>query len=179
MKTNCKNIVKSKIVVISKYVMLLFTSAILLSSCSKDDETTSNTALAANTLTFKGNPITFNGVSIDDDNLIQEYIFTTASNLSMVLYCRFIPNTIQNGNSYLSTYTADAVLYLPVNNYPTLTVRGYINYQGKHYRTNSGQVKIKRNDTGNQTFEFVNLKLKDEAGTDEQTLNGTINLPKN
>ncbi len=47
----------------------------------------------------------------------------------------------------------------------------------KHIKTIAGQVKIKRNTTGNQTIEFTNFKVK--IGTEEQLLNGTINLPKN
>ena len=167
-----KNLLK-KIVILS---VLAFTI-----SCSKDgDENASNNV--PNTLIFKGNPITFNGLSVDDSalNSTSEYIFTTSSGLSMVFYCKYLnvvgPDPRQESADGIVTYSADAVNYSPVNNYPELSVRGYINYDNLQYFSNSGQVKIKRNDTGNQTFEFVNFKVK--VGTEEQLLNGTINLPK-
>ena len=150
-------------------------------SCSKDEDSNKPAAIAAvqpNTLDFKGNPIVFNGLSIDDDasNGYSEYILTTLSNLSMVFYCKYIGNGLQGSNVGTVTYTTDAINYFPVNNYPQLCVRGYINYQGSVYETYSGQIKIKRNATGNQTIEFVNLTLR---SLDGGTLNGTINLPKN
>ena len=149
------------------------------SSCSKDDD--SNKPAAAvqpNTLTFKGNAIVFNGISINDDTTTKttEYILTTLSNLSMVFYCKYIGTTLQGNNIGSVTYTTDAVDFQPVNNYPQLSVRGYVNFETSQYKTFSGQIKIKRNTTGNQTIEFVNLKVK--SGTEEQILNGTINLPK-
>lgn len=100
----------------------------LLLSCSKDDS--GNNAAAENTLSFKGNPITFNSLSIDDEapNNTSEYIFTTTSGLSMVFYCKYIGTGIQNGSIGTVTYTTYEVDYQPVNNYPQLTVRGYINY---------------------------------------------------
>ena len=98
----------------------------------------------------------------------------------MVFYCKYLDvigtDPLQTSADGIVTYTADAVNYNPVNNYPALTVRGYVNYENQQYFTNSGQIKIKRNASGNQTFEFVNLKFK--VGTEEQLLNGTINLPK-
>lgn len=162
-------------------ILLLASLFLLLISCNKDDDENA-TNNAENTLIFKGNPITFNGLSVDDSalNSTSEYIFTTSSGLSMVFYCKYL-NVVgtdprQESADGIVTYSADAVNYSPVNNYPELTVRGYINYDNLQYYTNSGQVKIKRNDTGNQTFEFVNFKVK--VGTEEQLLNGTINLPK-
>ena len=148
-------------------------------SCSKNDDTPTVSAPVANTLTFKGNPITFNGLSIDDEssNFTTEYIFTTVSNLSMVFYCKLLAGVRQTNEMGTQTFTADAVDYLPVNNYPNTTVRGYVNYENKTYKTVSGQVKIKRNATGNQTIELINFKVK--VGNEEGMLNGTINLPKN
>ena len=165
-----------------KTTIAILALSILTFSCSKDDETPAVNAPAANTLTFKGKPITFNGLSIDDaaPNRTSEYIFTTSSGLSMVFYCKYLDvigtDPLQTSADGIVTYTADAVNYNPVNNYPALTVRGYVNYENLQYFTNSGSIKIKRNDSGNQTFEFVNLKFK--VGTEEQLLNGTINLPK-
>lgn len=160
-----------------------FLTLSLLFSCNKDDNAPASTTLPANTLLYKGNPITFNGLSVDDaaPNRTSEYIFTTSSEVSIVLYCKYIDvvgtDPIQVSADGTVTYTADAVNYLPVNNYPELTVRGYLNDGWAQYFTTSGQVKIKRNDTGDQTFEFINFKVK--AGNDEQVLNGIINLPKN
>ncbi len=162
-----------------KSTIAILAVLIFMMSCSKDDETPAPTAPVANTLNFKGNPITFNGLSIDDDsnNFTTQYIFTTVSNLSMVFYCKLLPGVRQTNEMGEQTFTADAVDYFPVNNYPNTTVRGYINYEDKTYKTIAGQVKIKRNTTGNQTIEFTNFKVK--IGIEEQVLNGTINLPKN
>lgn len=165
----------------SKLLVLLLSTSLMC--CKKDDEVKPTlTAAVPNTLTFKGNNITFNGLSIDDDasTATSEYIFTTISNLSMVLYCKYIDvvftDPLQTSADGIVTYNADEVDYFPVNNYPELTVRGYINYDGLLYKSVSGSVKIKRNDTGNQTFQFENLKFK--VGNEEQLLNGTINLTK-
>ena len=151
--------------------------ALFSMSCSKNDDSNKPASIAANTLTFKGKSIVFNSLSVDDaaSNGTSEYIFTTLSDLSLVFYCKYL-STVQGSSVGTVTYTTDAVDFQPVNNYPQLTIRGYINFDNLLYKTISGQVKIKRNATGNQSIEFVNLKLK--AGTDEQLLNGTINLPK-
>jgi hypothetical protein len=173
------NVLKINLMKTIKPLIVIFVLSILSASCSKDD---GPSATAENTLTFKEKPVTFNGLSIDDTapNRTSEYIFTTSSGLSMVFYCKYLDyagtDPRQESADGIVTYTADAVNYLPVDDYPPLTVRGYINFNNQQYLTTSGQVKIKRNDTGNQTFEFVNLKFK--AGKDEQLLNGTINLPK-
>lgn len=166
-----------------KSTIAILAVLIFMMSCSKEDQTPAPTAPVANTLNFKGSPITFNGLSVDDAalNRTSQYIFTTVSNLSMVFYCKYLDvagtDPRQSGSDGVITYNADAVDYYPVNNYPALTVRGYINYEDKTYKTIAGQVKIKRNDIGNQTIEFTNFKVK--IGTEEQLLNGTINLPKN
>ena len=165
-----------------KTTIAILALSILTFSCSKNDDTQLASIPAANTLTFKGKPITFSGLSVNDaaPYRTSEYTFTTVSGLSMVFYCKYLDvigtDPLQTSADGIVTYTADAVNYNPVNNYPALTVRGYVNYENLQYYTNSGQVKIKRNDSGNQTIEFVNLKFK--VGTEEQLLNGTINLPK-
>lgn len=162
-----------------KTIIAILILSILTFSCNKsDDDLPANNAPAANTLTFKGNPITFNGLSIDDaaNDSMTEYIFTTVSNLSMVFYCKISPGVRQTNEMGTKTFTADAVDYFTAN-YPNTTVRGYINYVDKTYKTISGQVKIKRNVTGNQTIELINFKVK--LGNEEGVLNGTINLPKN
>ena len=165
----------------SKLLVLLLSTSLLC--CKKDDAVKSTpTAAVPNTITFKGNNITFNGLSIDSEypDSTSEYIFSTLSNLSMVLYCKYInvvgPDPAQASADGIVTYNADEADYFPVNNYPELTVRGYINYDGLLYKSVSGSIKIKRNDLGNQTFQFENLKFK--VGDEEQLLNGTINLTK-
>ena len=164
-----------------KKSLFIFGLVFLLSlevSCSKDDSTETPILPQANTLIFKENQIVFNGLTIDDQasNNTSEYILTTESNLSMVFYCKYLNNTIQPNSAGLVTYATDAVNYFPVNNYSNLKVRGYVNYQNSQYFTDSGEIKIKRNEAGNQIIEFLNLKVR--AGNDIQTLNGTINLPK-
>ena len=168
-----------KILNVTISILLL---SIFTISCSKKDDAPAVVAPDANTFTFKGSQITFNSITVDDaaPNRTSEYIFTTTSGVSMTFYCKYLDvlgtDPRQSSADGIVTYTADAVNYNPVNNYPPLTVRGYLNDQWAQYNTNSGQVKIKRNDTGDQIFEFVNFKVK--AGNDEQLLNGTINLPK-
>ena len=165
-----------------KTTIAILLLSIFTMSCSKNDDTPTVSAPPANTLTFKSKAITFNGLSIDDEapNRTSQYTFTTTSGLSMVFYCKYIDivgtDPRQESADGIVSYNADAINFFPVNNYPELTVRGYVNYENLQYLTTFGQVKIKRNNTGNQTFEFVNLKFK--VGNDEQLLNGTINLPK-
>lgn len=146
-------------------------------SCSKDDNKGNENAPQPNTLTFKGNPVTFNSLEIDDNapNNTTFYLITTLNNLNIQFYCKYLGTGSQPNTVGEVTYTSDGVNFEPVNNYPNLTFRGYMN-ESTLYNFISGQVKIKRNAAGNQAIEFVNLKLK--AGDDEQTLNGTINLPK-
>ena len=146
-------------------------------SCSKDDDSSSN-ALQSNTLSFKGSQIKFNSLIVDDaaPNNTSEYALSSLNDLSMVFYCKYLGTGVQDATVATVTYTADGINYYPVNNYPMLTVRGFINHSGVLYDFTSGQIKIKRTANGDQTIEISNLKLK--AGADEQTLNGTINLPK-
>ena len=153
---------------------ILFLLTVTL-SCNKDDSDDQSTA-AENTLTFKGAPITFNSLTINEGpNATSEVILTSTSNFSMIFYCKYMGNEVQTNLMDAVTYTADATNYLPVNNYPDLTVRGYVNSDNQ-YVTTSGEVKIKLNDIGNQNIEFINLKLNTDS--EEQTLNGSINLPK-
>ena len=135
--------------------------------CKKDGAVKSiPTDTVSNLLTFKGNNVTFNRLSIDDKYpySTSEYIFTTFSNLGMAHYCRYTDvvgtDLVQANVHGIVIYNADKVDNFPVNNYPEHTVRGYVNSDGLSHKTVSGSVKIKRNDTGNQAFQFENLKFK-------------------
>ena len=144
-------------------------------SCNKDDDKQS--VGSDNTITFVGQEVTFNSLSINEGpNFTTEYILTTDDGLSMVFYAKYLGNTVQNNSTGIVTYEADDINFQPVNNYPNLTVRGYINYDGNQYLTNSGQVKIKLNENGNQNIEFDNLELT--AWNEQEFVSGEINLPK-
>lgn len=157
--------------------LTIFALITILFSCSKDDSSSASSVTAPNTLMFKGNAITFNSLTIDEGpNKTLEFTLTTISNLSMVFYCKYINNVLQDDQMSVITYAADNVNYFPVSYYPNLTARGFINYDNLLFFTTSGNIKIKLNAQGDQSIEFVNLKLK--AGSDEQILNGIINLPK-
>ncbi len=155
----------------------LITLLFLTISCSKADDSASS-LVPPNTLTFKGNPINFNALSIDDDapNATTFYLITSLNNLNIQFYCKYLGSAIQPNTVGVVTYTADGVNFQPVSYYPNLVVRGYINDAGVLYNFISGEIKVKRNAAGQQSIEFVNLKL--QAGAEVQTLSGTINLPK-
>ena len=162
---------------LSAFIILAFG----LFSCKKEVKPTS-TAFKKSILTFKGNNVTFNSLSIDDkySNSFSEYIFATLSGLKLVFYCKYIDvfgtDLVQVRVHGFVTYNIDEVDYFPVNNYPELRVRGCLNYDCLSHKTAAVYVKIKRNDSENQNFQFENLKFK--VGDQEQLLNGTINLVK-
>ena len=169
-------------------IFLCMLLSLQLFSCSGDDNNGStnnddnndgnnngNTPAAA--VTFGGNGITINSLSLDEYPLYKnEAIFTTLNNVSIILYFKKGTQEYQTTADGEQTYNADGVPYFDEPDYPLGVVRGYINAEGGTYDITSGTVKVKLNAGGEHKFTFSDVKAKVMGTNDQKTLNGTVTI---
>lgn len=144
-------------------------------SCSDDDSQSSDNSNPNADVTFDGQGIEINNLSLDEyPGFRNEAIFTTLNNVSIIIYFKGDGMTYQTSDDGQMSYTADGGDH-QVADYPNNSVRGYINAEDGSYRIMSGTVKVKLNASGEHKFTFTNLKSENEDG-EEATLEGSVTI---